>query len=106
MNQIEYIKTVKRKCECCKALVWWKKESKRRIPAKGHWMNDFAQLILKKDKYRKEIRYIAECEKCGKFYFATLTKKQMIESLKYLNFGYKEKPSNTQQQLSEIKTSD
>jgi len=91
MTIIEYIKNVKRKCDCNKGLVWWKKEYKIRIRARGHWINDFVQLITEQDKYKTEHRYIAECEICGKFYFATERKKDMIDNLKFLDFGYKEK---------------
>ena len=94
MKQIEYIKTVKRKCYCHKGLVWWKKISKRRVLTKGNYIINFVQLILKKEKYKEEVRYIAECEECGKFYFATSSKKQMMENLKYLNFGYKLKTNH------------
>lgn len=91
MAIIEYIKNVKRRCDCNKGLVWHKKKYQKRIMARGHWMNDFLQLLAEQDKYKTEHRYIAECEICGKFYFATERKKDMIDNLKFLEFGYKEK---------------
>jgi len=94
MTIVEYIKYIKRRCDCNKGLVYWKKEWKSRIRARGHWMNDYAQLLTNTSKYRTKYRYIAECELCGKFYFATKRKKEMIISLKFLNFGYKKKEYN------------
>jgi len=92
MTQVEYLKNNK-KFSCCKSLVYYKEEYKRRIRARGHWMNDFVQLLTDTNKYKTEHRYIAECETCGKFYFATTTKKAMIDSLKCLELDYKHKPS-------------
>jgi general stress protein 26 len=72
-------------------LVWWKKEYEERIRARGHWMNDFCKLLTNTSNYKPAHRYIAECKTCGKFYFATETKKAMIENLKYLGDAYSEK---------------
>jgi hypothetical protein len=94
VTQVEYLKNVKMKCNCCKCLVYYKKEYKVRIVARGHWMNDFAQLLANTSKYKTDHRYIAECGTCGKFYFATSTKKDMIDSLKYLELDYKQKVPN------------
>ena len=91
MSILEYIKTIKRTCDCGKGLVYWKKEYKKRIRARGHWTNDFAQLLTDTSKYKIEYGYIAECEVCGKFYFATEKKKNMIDGLKFLGFGYRKK---------------
>ena len=91
MTILEYIKNVKRKCDCGEGLVYWKKEYKRRIKAKGHWVNDFVQLQIGNDKYKTLHKYIAECEICGKFYFATEKRKDMIDGLKFLDFGYEKK---------------
>lgn len=91
MTPVEYIKYIKRRCNCDKGLVYWKKEWKSRIRARGHWMNDYTQLLMNTSKYKTKHRYIAECELCGKFYFATEKRKEMIESLKFLNFGYKKR---------------
>lgn len=63
----------------------------RKKKAHFEWMNDFVQLLTKQYKYKTEHRYIAECEICGKFYFATERKKDMIVNLKFLDLGYKKK---------------
>jgi len=92
MHVVEYIKNIRRKCLCVEhTLVWYKKEYKKRIPAKGQWVNDFVQLLTHTDKYKTEHGYIAECGTCGQFYFATETKKAMIDSLKYIGDFYREK---------------
>jgi len=88
---LEYLKNVKRKCDCDGGLVWYRHEYSVRIRAGGDWLNDYAQLLSGCSKYKIKHRYKAECEICGKFYFSTGTKKDMIKNLKYLNFGYKAK---------------
>lgn len=88
MNIAEYIK-IKKPCECSSKIIFFKKEYKTRVWAKN-WRDNYIQLVTGTSNFRKEKRYIARCEKCNKFYFATTTKKKMIEYLNYIEIPYYE----------------
>lgn len=94
MTLLEYYKYKKKPCNCNRDLVWYKKEYKKRIRARGHWINDYMQMLTKHSKYKTEHKYIAECEVCGKFYFSTQLKKEMIANLKFLGCNYKKREDN------------
>lgn len=91
MTILEYIKNVERCCLCNNSLVWWKKEYTEMVRSRGGWRIDYVKLLTDTCKYRIRRRYIAECTICGKFYFATNTKKEMLDGLKFLGFGYSRK---------------
>ena len=91
MDYLEFMKN-HRRCSCQpRSFVFYKKTVENRIRARGHWMNDFAQLLSGKCKTRKEIRYLCRCANCDVFYFATSTKREMVKNLKYLGDKFQEK---------------
>lgn len=84
----EWLKTGKRRCNCKDVeLIFYKKEWKVMI-ARGSWQKQFAQVLSGTVKYKKDIRWIAECNQCSKFYLASEKRKDLIEAMEISEIKY------------------
>lgn len=99
MTQIEYLKN-HRRCECNNfTLVYWRKEFPRyKTSRSSNNITRILTMLSNIELKQKTIRWIAECKECGKFYFATTTKKDMISNLKELGCSYEVKHGEQNEQ--------